>query len=96
MTRALILAALLCSCDFREARNPEPLVEGGTEADCQAACKTLERLGCATAAPTDDGGDCISVCMNVESSGTITTCPAQVARARDCAEAEILSQCEAP
>jgi hypothetical protein len=86
--RYLIATLLLCSCDFREPVGPQP-----NPSACADACATLARLGCESAKPTDAGESCEQVCRTVEESGTITSCPAQVVRARTCEEAETLSQC---
>lgn len=90
--RLLGVLALLCACSATpHPDRPEPQPHA-----CKAACETLERLGCESAKPTATGGTCEANCMNIEMSGAISMCPVQVARSRDCVEAEALSQCEAP
>jgi len=91
----LLLAALLCAC--RPVYNPtDPQdVDGGGASDCAAMCSTLEQLGCDKEWGIDpEDGPCLEWCTARESDPkSPTMCPAQVAKATSCNEANQLSQC---
>jgi hypothetical protein len=76
-------------------RPPPPNVDGGgTSDDCPTACARLIEL---CQLPNNSEPDCMAACVNAESSGIITFCPAFVSRATTCEEARRFSQCdEAP
>jgi hypothetical protein len=87
-----LTALMLSACVPPE---PAPVVrptDGGDARDCPAMCATVERLGCAAEWGIDiEDGACLSLCQRIEATGTM--CPAWVADATSCAEADALSQC---
>jgi hypothetical protein len=62
---------------------PAP-VDAGLLDDCRRACQRLAELKCPEAEPTPDGGTCVDVCWNAESSGYVTMRPACVAEITAC------------
>lgn len=83
--KALVGLTLVFGCAPGPLPSPLP-VDGGSLEDCERACATLARLGCDEAEPTTDGGTCVDVCWNAESSGYYTMRPACVAEIETCAE----------
>ena len=65
------------------APGSQPTDAGDPDA-CAAACATLDRLGCEASNPTPEGGSCVAVCLNVETSGYVTLHPACVAVSTSC------------
>lgn len=98
MKLALVLLALSAAfCDPPPPAPPLGPEDGGGERDCPAACATMTRLGCLELWGIDPAdGDCTEFCVEVERRGDVTLCPAHIARASSCEEAERASQCEAP
>ena len=71
----------------------DPSGPGGDDRDCPAMCTRLEELDCDAARPLPDGSTCETWCVESETDGVLSICPAWVAQARDCGEAERLSRC---
>lgn len=93
-TVALGLAlALLASC--RPIEPPSPDVDGGGADDCANMCATLIGLGCDREWGIDpEDGPCLDWCRAREADPrSPSLCPALVARATSCDEANRLSQC---
>ena len=90
-----LLFCLLRCQPLPEPEPPPPGPEGGgTIADCPAACETILQLHCLEAwgiEPAD--GACLSMCEAAENTPGDTMCPALVAGATSCDEANRLSQC---
>jgi len=94
--KLLLMATLaLCACrPIHDPVSPDP-EDGGDASDCPAMCATLERLGCAEEWGIDpEDGPCLEWCVGQETdSRSPSMCPAWVARAESCPEANKLSQC---
>jgi hypothetical protein len=93
---ALSISLLAARCTpLPEPEPPPPGPEGGgTIEDCPAACETILRLNCLEVwgiEPND--GACLSMCEAAEKTPGDTMCPALVATATSCEEADRLSQC---
>lgn len=85
-----LLALALSGCPPQTEADPPPPPppdHPGTQEECGRMCATLARLHC------DSTDTCAEACWNVESSGVLTLCPALVATAKSCDEANRLSKC---
>lgn len=94
---SLALLAARCSSPAPEPgpSDADVVDGGGTAADCSAMCATILRLDCAAAWGIDpNDGACLEFCREVELRGNTTLCPALVAKASSCEEADRLSQQE--
>jgi len=102
MTRLLLMFAsvFVFACTYLPPPVPEAVPipgpdGGGTIADCPAACATIAELKCFEHWGIDMAdGACMSMCEDAERTPGDSMCPALVATAVDCDEANRLSQCE--
>jgi len=91
----LSLLLILMSCTSEPYFPPESCTGGehcGSDADCQALCSNIERLGCSKAwniEPAD--GACLELCMNAKPG----LCPALGAVQQSCEDIERVSECGA-
>lgn len=92
MKHLLFAAALsLAYCDARPpspAPAPPDPPAPPAALNCDTACAQLRLLGCAEAAPTDDGASCEMVCQNADASKSPLPV-ACISRAQTCAAAEL-------
>ena len=92
-TACVSLALVLLSCATYDSsllppKSPSTTAAPGTESDCERACANGKKIGCDWAEPTPEGGTCLAVCTNAESSGFTSMHPQCLAGAHDCAEAD--------
>jgi len=93
-TFVVVLATLVsaATCEERPVPPRPPAGDGGTIADCDRMCAVLERLGCESKWSIEpEDGACEVFCRDAETLGP-SVCPALVATARSCEEADALSQ----
>lgn len=95
MRRATLLIVLAVQCSPTPTPAPPPGPEGGgTIEDCPAACDRILALGCLEAWGIEpEDGSCLKMCEAAEKTRGDTMCPALVAKATSCEEADRLSQC---
>ena len=84
MMLTVVLCAVLAGCP---APLPPPVPPTGTPT-CETACARLEQLGCNAAKATPAGTPCITVCVNVETSGVVIYGVECVTAAESCAAAD--------
>ena len=96
----LLVVVLLTGCALLD-RDPIPLPDacagecGGLQ-DCEAAAARVEELGCAAQWGVDTAdGRFLDLCRDAETRGP-SLCPALIARASSCAEADEVSTCSGP
>ncbi len=93
---ALLVSLLCLHCTPLPAPEPSPPGPegGGTIEDCPAACENIEQLNCFEAWGIEpEDGACLAMCEAAEKTPGDTMCPALVAKATSCEEADRLSQC---
>ncbi len=82
--------------------DPDPDPDPGPDpppdpANCTNACELMADADCPQAEPTAEGGTCVAVCENVETSGAVSLNPGCVVElfAQDPLPADICDQVEA-
>jgi hypothetical protein len=93
---SLLFAA--CGLFVREPipQDDDCSAECGTIVDCEAAAKRIDELGCLEQWGVDgDDGRFLDLCHEAQTSGP-GVCPALIARAATCEEADAVSECYDP
>jgi hypothetical protein len=84
--KALLLAAALAASQCNPTPEPPPAPEPTGDADCEAACQRFASLGCEEAQSTPNGGTCLDVCENTQTSPAPLNL-ACIVRSNSCAQA---------